>query len=76
MKKSLLFFLFILIHFLAQAQTQTIRGIISDKQSEYPLIGTSKGITKKSEVLRHSGGIKRIYLAMLTLRRQIARLKN
>lgn len=41
MQKSLSLLLFVLLHFLAQAQTQTIKGVIIDKQSEYPLIGAS-----------------------------------
>ena len=41
MKKLVLLFLSVLVSFLAQAQTQTIKGVIIDKQSEYPLIGAS-----------------------------------
>ncbi len=51
MKKAVFLISAIFISFLAQAQTQTIKGIIIDKQSEYPLIGASVIIANSEPLL-------------------------
>ena len=59
MKKAIFLFLTIFVSFLAQAQT--IKGVIIDKQSAYPLIGASVIIADSDPLLGSTTDIDGIF---------------